>query len=80
VLGFEDGVLKVKIAAPPVKGRANRELIEFLSQLLKVSKSSITLEKGATSRRKVISINGLSQAEVSKRLAAQFSTALKSEK
>jgi hypothetical protein len=80
VLGFEEGVLKVKIAAPPVKGRANRELIEFLSQLLKVSKSSITLEKGATSRRKVISISGLSQAEVSKRLAAQFSTALKSEK
>ncbi len=71
VLGFEDGVLKVKIAAPPVKGRANKELIAFLSQLLKVSKGSITLEKGATSRRKVIGISGLSQAEVWKRLAAQ---------
>jgi len=71
VLGFEDGVLKVKIAAPPVKGRANRELIEFLSQLLKVSRGSITLEKGAASRRKVIGVSGLSQAEVSKRLAAQ---------
>lgn len=70
VLGFEDGVLKVRIAAAPVKGRANRELIEFLSQLLKVSKGSITLEKGATSRRKVIGVSGLSQAEVWKRLAA----------
>ena len=70
-LGFEDGVLRVKIAAPPVKGRANKELIAFLSQLLNVSKSSITLEKGATSRRKLIGVSGLSQAEVSKRLAAQ---------
>ena len=74
VLGFEDGVLKVKIAAPPVKGRANRELIHFLSQLLNVSRGSITLEKGATSRRKVIGISGLSQAEVAKRLAAQSTT------
>ena len=70
-LGFEDGVLKVKIAAPPVKGRANKELIGLLSQLLNVSKGSITLEKGATSRRKLIAISGLSQAEVAKRLAAQ---------
>jgi len=72
VLGFEDGVLKVKIAAPPVKGRANKELIAFLSQLLNVSKSSITLEKGATSRRKLIGISGLSQAEVAKRLGNQL--------
>ena len=70
-LGFEDGVLRVKIAAPPVKGRANKELIEFLSQLLGVSKGNVTIEKGATSRSKVIGISGLSQAEVSKRLAAQ---------
>ena len=74
VLGFEDGVLKVKIAAPPVKGRANKELIAFLSQILKVSKGSITLEKGATSRRKLIRVSGLSQAEVAKHLAAQSQT------
>ena len=73
-LGFEDGVLKVKIAAPPVKGRANKELIAFLSQLLNVSKGSITLEKGAASRRKLIGVSGLSQAEVAKRLAAQSKT------
>ena len=73
-LGFEDGVLKLKIAAPPVKGRANKELIGFLSQLLNVSKGSITLEKGATSRRKLIGVSGLSQDEVAKRLAAQSQT------
>ena len=73
VLGFEEGVLHVKIAAPPVKGKANRELIAFLSKLLGISKSSITIEKGYISRRKVIAIEGLSQAEVTKRLLGKSS-------
>jgi uncharacterized protein (TIGR00251 family) len=58
VLGFEDGVLHLKIAAPPVKGKANRELIEFLSKLLGVSRGSINIERGITGRRKVIAIAG----------------------
>jgi len=74
VLGFEYGVLRVKIAAPPVKGKANRELIDFLSKLLGVSKGSITIEKGLTSRRKLVMIEGLSQAEVTKRLLGKSST------
>ena len=68
VVGFEEGVLRIKIAAPPVKGKANRELVDFLSKLLGVSKSSITIEKGLTSRRKVIAIEGLSQAQILQRL------------
>ena len=74
VLVFEDGVLRVKIAAPPVKGKANKELIEFLSGLLGISKSSVTIEKGATSRSKVIGISGLSQDDVARRLAARLPT------
>jgi uncharacterized protein (TIGR00251 family) len=64
VTGFEDGVLYVKIAAPPVKGEANRELLRFLSDILGTARSNITIEKGLTSRRKVISIKGLGQEEV----------------
>ena len=71
VVGFEEGVLRVKIAAPPVKGKANKELIDFLSQLIGVSKSSITIEKGLTSRRKVIAIEGLSQTQILERLGAE---------
>ena len=70
VMGCEDGVWRVKVAAPPVKGKANRELVGFLSKLLGVSKGSITIVKGATSRRKLISIEGLSQEKVLRRLAA----------
>ena len=70
VVGYEGGVLRLKIAAPPVKCKANKELIEFLSDLLGVRKSSLAVEKGATGKNKVVSVIGLSQDEVSKRLAA----------
>lgn len=59
VVRFEEGVWHLRIAAPPVKGKANRELIKFLSDTLGVSKGSITIEKGHTSRRKVIMVEGV---------------------
>lgn len=68
VVGFTDGVLLVKVSAPPVKGKANRELIAFLSQMLGVGKSSLTIITGHTSRSKVIAIDGLSQGEAIRRL------------
>lgn len=71
VLGLEDGVLRVKIAAAPVKGKANKELIDFLSQLLGISKSSIMIEKGLASRKKVIAIQSLDQLQILERLGAR---------
>ena len=68
VTGFEDGVLHIKIAALPVKGKANQELVRFLSDILGVAKSNITIEKGLTSRRKVIGISGMGQEEVAREL------------
>ena len=63
-MGITNGVLGVKIAAPPVKGKANRELIAFLSQMLGVGRSRLSIIKGHTSRNKVIAIDGLSPEEV----------------
>jgi len=71
VLGFEDGVLHLRIAAPPVKGEANRQLIDFLSRLLGVSKGSIAIEKGLASRKKVVAIEGLDRAQILKRLGVE---------
>ena len=68
IVGFSDGVLGVKVAAPPVKGQANRELVAFLSQVLGVGKSRMAILKGHTSRNKLISVRDLSQEEVLKRL------------
>jgi len=70
VVDFTNGVLGVRIAAPPVKGKANKELIAFLSQLLGVSKSSLTILKGHTTRHKVVAIKGLSHEEVIKLLSS----------
>ncbi len=67
VLGFKDEVLYVRIAAPPIKGKANQELIKFLSDILKVSKSNLTIEKGMAGKRKVIGISGLTQDQVMRR-------------
>lgn len=70
---FEDGVLYLKIAAPPVKGQANKALLEFLSSITGIRKSNLIIEKGMTGKRKVIVINGLTQDQVVKQLG-KYST------
>ncbi len=66
---FTDGVLQVRVAAPPVKGKANKELIAFLSKVLAVGKGALTIVKGHTSRSKVIAIDGLSREDIMKRFS-----------
>lgn len=68
IAGFSGGELQVKIAAPPVKGKANKELTDFLGQVLGVKKYSVTIVKGQTSRNKVIAITGLSRDDIIRRL------------
>ncbi len=68
MVGFTGGVLRVKISAPPSRGKANRELITFLSQLLGVGKDSVNIIKGHTTRNKVVGIDDLSREEIMKRL------------
>lgn len=70
VVGFTEGVLMVKIAAPPVAGKANKKLVEFLSECLGVSKSRLSIVKGVTGRNKIIAIEGLDREEVVKRFTS----------
>jgi uncharacterized protein len=60
--------LKLSLIAPPVEGRANEACIDFLANLLKVPRSSVTITSGLSSRRKVIRVSGVSADEVQKRL------------
>jgi uncharacterized protein (TIGR00251 family) len=64
------GVLHLKIAAPPARGRANRELIDFLSRALGVSRSAVTIVRGEAARRKIIEVEGLGREEILRRLSA----------
>jgi hypothetical protein len=66
-----DGALKVAVTAPPIEGRANEALIRFLAELLKVARSSVTIAAGASSRNKVIRIEGLTAEQVRSRLKIQ---------
>jgi len=68
VVRFEDGVWHIKIAAPPAEGKANKELIEFLSDVLDISKSRITIEKGTTGHRKLIAVDGITKETMEERL------------
>lgn len=69
VVGVTDGVWQVRVSAPPVKGKANKELITLLSRLLGVGKSRIDIIRGHTTKNKVIAISGLSQEDIVKRLS-----------
>jgi len=54
--GYHEGALRVRIAASPVEGAANRELIRFLSKTFKVPQSAVTIISGSNSRNKIIRI------------------------
>ena len=58
ICGLLDDALKVKIKAPAVENKANEELVKFISKLLKVPKSSVSLKSGATSKIKTLYIEG----------------------
>lgn len=54
------GMLKVKLAAAPEKGKANESLVEFLADTLGVKKNTVTITSGLTSPVKTIQITGTS--------------------
>jgi uncharacterized protein (TIGR00251 family) len=51
--------IKVRLASPPVEGKANRELIAILAKELKIKKSDIEILSGKTSKDKVVKISGV---------------------
>ena len=67
IVGWVDDVLRVRIAAPPVDGKANEALIELMAGTLGVPKSRVRILRGGSSRRKTMEVEGLSE-EVGKQL------------
>jgi uncharacterized protein (TIGR00251 family) len=59
-----DGTLTMHVAAPPSKGKANREIVRWLSKRLRVSSSNVQLVTGFRSNVKIIGITGMTDAEV----------------
>jgi len=70
IAGWLGEALKVKVHAPPVEGKANEVLCEFLAGEFGVPRRAVTVLRGDTSRQKVVRIDGRTLAEVKARVAA----------
>ncbi len=56
--GLHGDALKIRLAAPPVDGKANEALIRFIADTLKLPKNAVNLKSGQASRRKVLEVSG----------------------
>lgn len=59
VAGRHGDAVRIRLAAPPVDGAANAELVRFLAERLGVPRSAVTIVRGATARRKTVAIFGV---------------------
>jgi uncharacterized protein (TIGR00251 family) len=64
VAGTHGDAIKIRLAAPPVEGAANAELVAFLAKQLGVPRSAVRIVKGERGRNKVVEIEGISRADV----------------
>jgi len=71
VAGRHGDALKIRLAAPPVDGAANAELIRFLAERLSVPRSALTIAAGHTGRRKTVKIAGIETAHALRVLETQ---------
>ncbi|KAL5004617.1 hypothetical protein ScPMuIL_018073 [Solemya velum] len=72
VTGITEEGVGIQIAAPPVDGEANTELIKFLSKLLGLRKSDVSLDKGSKSRNKNIIVSGIEKDVLLKKLKEEI--------
>jgi uncharacterized protein (TIGR00251 family) len=64
VVGERNGVVVVRVAAPPVDGKANAELCAFFASLTGVRRSAVTVVRGHSTRDKVVRVDGVGDAEL----------------
>jgi uncharacterized protein (TIGR00251 family) len=72
ILGEHDGRLRVAVSAPPERGAANRAVAALLARTLGVRRQCIELVSGATSRRKDVRVEGLSEDDARRRLEEEI--------
>ncbi|HTX69883.1 MAG TPA: DUF167 domain-containing protein [Thermoleophilia bacterium] len=66
--GVVDGRLRIRLAAPPVEGRANDALVRYVAGLLGLRREEVTVVAGARSRRKLLHLSGVTLLEARDRL------------
>ena len=67
--GAAEGRLRIRVAAPPVDGAANDELVRFLAGALGLPRSALAVTAGAAGRRKTVLVRGMTAEETGRRLS-----------
>jgi len=70
ILGWQDGVLRVRVAAPPVEGAANARVVALVARALRIAPSTVRVVRGKRGRDKLVRITGLGDEEARSRLAS----------
>jgi uncharacterized protein len=70
VAGVAEDRLRIRVAAPPVAGEANEELIRFLAKRLGLPRAAVAVSAGAAGRRKTVSARGIPAAAALRLLSA----------
>jgi uncharacterized protein (TIGR00251 family) len=70
VVGWQGGLLKIKVRAPAIEGKANEELLRFLAERLQVHRRDVAIERGETAKTKLIRIDGVEEGVGLERLGA----------
>ena len=68
VLGQRGDAIEVAVAAPPVDGDANAELVRTLAQFFDIGRSRVRIAHGSTGKNKVVRLLGLTESDVIARL------------
>lgn len=71
ISGYQDGVLSIRIKAPPVEGKANQELVTLISHRLGTARSNVDIVRGLSSKNKVVVITGFSLEEALNKLGIE---------
>lgn len=62
--GLHGDALKIRLAAPPVDGKANDALVKFIAETLGLARSAVLMKSGQTSRRKVLEVTGAAPSSI----------------
>lgn len=68
IVGMHGGAIRIRVATPPVDGRANDALVRFLASCLDVPVRAVAVTAGTSSRRKSVDVAGIDVADATRRL------------
>ena len=70
---MDDGALKIRVRSKPIEGKANENLIKYLSKLFSIPKKDVEITTGLKSRSKLVKIRGMAEKDIKKTIDQMIS-------